>query len=129
MCFIAVIQPTTPIDLDSLFKDAEARAQVKRDTIAALQGISLGQWSQQIHGQGHVSYGRLLALAFHPDADGRKFLIALLHVTAERAGLDMWDEFAEAALTVAVGLRGQLRMAKSELRQRNSEQQQQRKVG
>lgn len=123
--FFSVQQIPPMLDLDDLFKEAEGLSKIKRETVAALQGISLGQWSQQLHGQGHVSFGRVLGLVFHEDKDGRKFVVALLHVAAERLGLDLFDEFAEAALTVAIGLRGKLRMARSALR--HHEEQQQRK--
>lgn len=120
--FFSVQQIPPLIDLDDLFKEAEALSKIKRETIAALQGISLGQWSQQLHGQGHVSFGRVLGLVFHEDKDGKKFVVALLHVATERLGLDLFDEFAEAALTVAIGLRSKLRMARAALRTHEDQQ-------
>lgn len=122
MCFVSAQQLPPMIDLDELFKEAEARTEIKREAVAAMQNISFSQWSQQLHGQGHVSFGRVFSLVFHPDKDGRRFVVGLIAVVCERLGIDLFDEFAEAALTVALGLRGKLRMARAALRSHQGQQ-------
>lgn len=113
------------IDVESLYAEAEARTRIKRETVARLQGITKGRLSQQLHGKGHPSFRALVAMWFHEDKDGERFVRALFQVTKERLGFSDCDPVPEAigqALVVLGGLIVKLKMARAELPESNSQE-------
>lgn len=115
---MAAIEEHGPgVDLDDLFAEAEGRCGLKRETVAALMGIKATQLTQQLHGQGHVSLGRVLAMWCHTDPDGQRFVQSVFAVAAERLGFGGFDPVTDAALTVIVALTSKLRMARAALPQ------------
>jgi hypothetical protein len=104
-----------PVNLDEIFKEVEGRTHIKRESVASMMGIPLAQLSQQIHGTGHVSFGRLLSMWKHEDPDGRKFVECMFTVTKERMGMGELDPLTDALLTATVALTGKFRQLKASL--------------
>lgn len=77
---------------------AAKRADVSMKELAICQGISVTQWSQQMHGKGHISFGRLFGAP-------SRFLVALLdELRSEWAGdthtvEDVYQMVARLAVT------------------------------
>ena len=88
-------------------------AGLKDDNVAALMGISRVQYSQQKHGQGHLSLQRLSMLATDPDG-----FVMLRSFTAEWSAYHgITDlELAGEWLRGAIQHFTRLRMAKATLR-------------
>ena len=89
---------------------ARQRAGLSHKELAICQGISVAQWSQQLHGQGHVSLTRMSAtppafraalleelraewrLSAPTIADVHALLLAVVRPRMARAGLDREQE-------------------------------------
>lgn len=78
MLTLVLIVAVAPI-LADLVDRAARRAGCSQKELALAQGISIPQWSQQLHGIGHVSLGRLFLT---PSA----FRLALLEELSEAWG-------------------------------------------
>lgn len=112
---VSSVDSEPPVNLDEIFKEVEGRTRIKRETVASLMGIPLAQLSQQIHGTGHVSFGRLLAMFGHEDPDGRKFVECMFTVAKEHMGMGDLDPLTDALLTATVALTGKFRQLKASL--------------
>lgn len=86
LTFGALAAPVLPFNFTPIWNDALDDARVKHATIARLMGISSQQLSQQVAGQGHLSFFRLLCVA--TDDDGRRFFQALMERLGPRVGLE-----------------------------------------
>jgi len=84
------------VDIEALFAETERRLDMKRDTVARLQGLSASQLSQQLHGQGHPSLRRLIEMWFSDDPDGQLFVSEFFQVCSECLGFAQLDPVGNA---------------------------------
>jgi hypothetical protein len=119
MLFVAVQHAECEpiVDIDALFAETERRLDIKRGTVAHLQGLSPSQLAQQLHGQGHPSLRRLIEMWFSPDPDGKRFVAEFFQVASETLGFADLDPVAHAMGQALISLGAaitKLRMAQPE---------------
>lgn len=99
-------------DFDAALDEALHAHGMKRETFAALLGVSGSRLSQMAHHDGRLSLQALARAA--EDAEGKAVVAALVRAWAEAVGLEQIDAVAQAFTEASRLL--VLRMAKAPLR-------------